>query len=162
MTLVIFKLQNQPLRLGPNEFACPFCSKIMKLKSDMRRHIRTHTGEKPFNCIYCNQYFSRKSTLDTHVFTFHNNKNQWYGKNFNLQNQPIKLGRFEFACPFCNKIMKTNADMLRHIRTHTGEKPFACNYCNQSFTRKFTLDMHNMKCNKNQWWCVILNYKMIQ
>ena len=81
--------------------------------------------------------------------------------NFKLQNEPIRLGSLKFACPFCNKIMKTNADMLRHIRTHTGEKPFVCNYCNQSFTRKSTLDMHIINHNKNQCLIEILRNKSI-
>ena len=65
-------MQNEPVRLGPCEFACPYCSKIMKVKRDMQRHIRTHTGEKPFHCIYCNNDFSRKCSLDAHVITVHN------------------------------------------------------------------------------------------
>ena len=32
--------------------------------------------------------------------------------------------------------------MQRHIRTHTGETPFACNYCNYSANRKDNLIRH--------------------
>ena len=55
-----------PIRLGPNEYACPLCSKIMKKKNHMEDHIRIHTGEKSFRCIICNHLFTRKSSLNRH------------------------------------------------------------------------------------------------
>ena len=46
-----------PIRLGPNEYACPLCSKIMKKKNHMEDHIRIHILTKkvsfvPFVIIY--------------------------------------------------------------------------------------------------------------
>ena len=38
-----------PIRLGPNEYACPLCSKIMKKKNHMEDHIRIFV---PFVIIY--------------------------------------------------------------------------------------------------------------
>ena len=66
-----FKLQNDLIRLGPNEFACPFCSKIMKVKRYLTRHICTHTGEKPFPCNYCNSHFNTKNGRYQHIERIH-------------------------------------------------------------------------------------------
>lgn len=61
-------LQSEPIQLGPASFLCPFCSKIMKAKRDMHRHIRTHTGEKPIVCNYCYSYSTnRKDSLASHI-----------------------------------------------------------------------------------------------
>ena len=68
---------------------------------------------------------------------------------FILQSDPIMLGPYEFACPFCNKIMKTKADMLRHIRTHTSEKPFPCNFCNAKFALKQSKERHEKRIHYN-------------
>ena len=46
-------------------------------------------------------------------------------------------------CRFCNKLFKTNWHLDRHIRIHTGEKPFKCNLCGKYFNRKDHLKGHN-------------------
>ena len=52
-------------------YSCHYCSKIIKNKTEMRRHIRTHTGEKLFACKLCGYHFSRKDNLGVHIKTIH-------------------------------------------------------------------------------------------
>ena len=58
--------------MAPEKFACPFCMKFTKTKSNMEMHIRTHTGEQPFSCTHCEFACNRSSSLKRHMKSFHN------------------------------------------------------------------------------------------
>lgn len=48
-------------------------------------------------------------------------------------------------CPICAKVIQGAGKLPRHIRTHTGEKPYECNICNVRFTRQDKLKVHMRK-----------------
>ena len=68
-----FILQNLPIKLGYQEFGCPFCTQISKRRDVMRKHILTHTGEKPYACNLCSYRSSQKSNLNGHIQRNHTN-----------------------------------------------------------------------------------------
>ncbi|GBM98376.1 Zinc finger protein with KRAB and SCAN domains 3 [Araneus ventricosus] len=47
-----------------------------------------------------------------------------------------------FVCPRCGKGFGRKNNLVRHYRTHTGEKPFACDKCEKGFGRKDHLVIH--------------------
>lgn len=52
-------------------------------------------------------------------------------------------------CPVCQKIIHGAGKLPRHMRTHTGEKPFECSACGVRFTR-----YRNLQQNPNCSLCV--------
>uniref|UniRef100_S4RJ24 Zinc finger protein 236 n=1 Tax=Petromyzon marinus TaxID=7757 RepID=S4RJ24_PETMA len=92
---------------------CPYCNKEFKKPSDLVRHIRIHTHEKPYKCTQCFRAFAVKSTLTAHRKTH--------------------TGLKEFMCPLCDKLFSTQGSLKVHIRLHTGAKPFDCPHCNKKF-----------------------------
>ena len=47
-----------------------------------------------------------------------------------------------YPCPQCDKICRYPAELERHKRVHTGEKPFACGICGKRFSRETSLANH--------------------
>ncbi|NXH18362.1 ZBT7A protein, partial [Bucco capensis] len=48
-------------------------------------------------------------------------------------------------CPICEKVIQGAGKLPRHIRTHTGEKPYECDICKVRFTRQDKLKVHMRK-----------------
>jgi uncharacterized Zn-finger protein len=48
-------------------------------------------------------------------------------------------------CLYCNKVQKSPARLACHLRVHTGDKPFKCNYCASSFTEYGSQLKHERK-----------------
>ncbi|XP_043482337.1 ras-responsive element-binding protein 1 isoform X2 [Leptopilina heterotoma] len=49
------------------------------------------------------------------------------------------------VCAFCMRRFWSAEDLRRHVRTHTGEKPFWCDICDRRFTLKHSMLRHRKK-----------------
>ncbi|CAL1697690.1 unnamed protein product [Somion occarium] len=52
-------------------FVCPLfsCGRMFKRMEHLKRHLRTHTMERPFECSKCGKKFSRNDNLNQHLRT---------------------------------------------------------------------------------------------
>lgn len=48
----------------------------------------------------------------------------------------------EFKCKMCSKKFKKRDYLIKHTRTHTGERPYMCKICHRGFTVKSNLNRH--------------------
>ena len=93
-------LQNEPVKFGPASYGCPYCSILMKSPELVKRHMRSHTGEKPYSCPYCEKSFTTKANCNRHT------------------EKCVQTGEKPFACPYCTSTFTQNGSRLRHIRHH--------------------------------------------
>ncbi|KAI0180893.1 Ste12-like transcription factor [Hypoxylon sp. FL1284] len=62
------------MELGPypqKSHSCPIptCGRLFKRLEHLKRHVRTHTQERPYICPYCSKAFSRSDNLAQHKRT---------------------------------------------------------------------------------------------
>ncbi|KAJ0027096.1 hypothetical protein NQD34_018096 [Periophthalmus magnuspinnatus] len=58
--------------------------------------------------------------------------------------------RKKHQCYFCQKIFKSKKGLQRHIRIHTGDKPYSCPVCDRRFAQLSGLTVHKRTHTQEQ------------
>ena len=107
---------------------CPFCIKSFSKRSQLTKHIRTHTGETPHKCRYCGTGFANPSNLTRHIRTH--------------------TGEKPYQCPICKKAFGNSSNMKEHLKTHSKISLYKCKYCRKKFSLFLNYRMHLKSHNK--------------
>ncbi|XP_005991179.1 GDNF-inducible zinc finger protein 1 isoform X1 [Latimeria chalumnae] len=114
------------------KYSCDICAQLFSNHQNLRQHrLTVHTNERRFACIFCEKRFKSQKDINDHVRRVHEKK------------------RTPQSCPYCDKIISSKCGLKVHIRTHTGEKPYKCNYCPASFAQRSAYNSHVRKIHES-------------
>ena len=112
-----------------------------------------NSGTKPFHCTHpkCKYVTNRRNNLKRHMVTMHERLNKpqdccglvFHRKaDLRIHNKEFHSQGFLCSWPTCGKSFLRKALLDRHLKVHTGEKPFICSFCQYGTSHKSNLDRH--------------------
>ena len=110
---------------GERPYQCPDCNYASPDTYKLKRHMRIHTGERPYLCEVCNARFTQSNSLKAHRLIHSGNK-------------PV------FQCSLCPATCGRKNDLKVHmIKLHgSNEQPLVCKKCSAEFQDRYSFKVH--------------------
>lgn len=130
-------------------FECDDCGRAFNYKSQLTRHLISHTRERASVCELCGAAFSQPAGLYNHKFTHENVRysctmcdKSYTHPSLLKVHMKSHTDTTKYMCEICGKDFNSVRNLKRHKLTHNTLKSFVCSICNTGFTVKKYLIQH--------------------
>ncbi|CAH1774757.1 unnamed protein product [Owenia fusiformis] len=124
---------------GIPQYNCNKCSVVFTSKNALARHAGVHSTKDKHFCSFCDKVFSSTGTLRVHM--------------------NIHLG-MKLDCEVCGKQFNQKPNLIAHARSHTGEKPYKCHFCDFAAANRTNFKRHLERKHthrQRQYACSVCN-----
>ena len=125
---------------------CPLCSYRCYSKTELERHLRKHTTERPFSCSVPGCEY--KTNYERNV--------QQHFRNIHCAERP-------FECPSdadgCTYKAKAKFSLDKHLETHRSLKMCKIPGCSYTYERRGSLKGHNCTREEKPWKCSVCDFR---
>jgi KRAB domain-containing zinc finger protein len=160
-------LKRHMMKHGEKNFVCETCGKQFESLYILKLHQESHSEMRPYGCKICGSSYKRYRNLLSHRQEVHG----LYAIGPRKPKDPLKLHNKSkktllkrFPCDVCNKAFSTQGKVTAHMRTHTGERPFRCDVCGNTYAYSSSLYVHRkvvhegrQRVEKGIFLCIICN-----
>ncbi|XP_021177853.2 zinc finger protein 624 [Fundulus heteroclitus] len=151
---------------------CPICSMNIKNNRDIKKHLRSHSEERPYVCLTCEKGFKYKDTIKKHqTLKGHEGIREVQCEKLErllsevdaqgvADTENVDLGASEDApkslpvvnrskeglkvCPVCSKTFNMIKTLNKHLQSHRVERPYYCIHCKRRYKDLYGLKRHQI------------------
>lgn len=152
--------ENRSMKMNwDSNLKCTYCNQRFNFPSVLKRHMRSHTNERPYVCEVCNKSFKQLGHLSQHSLT-HKDYRSFHCSVCGIKFESLSSLKIHtqshkedyisrskeayrlFECDNCKKVFTTKSVLERHILTHSHERQFACIICEKRFKQAGHVKSH--------------------